>query len=230
MSSSSSRTALLGLGLLVPGAIAACAAGGATAGPSSSSASSSSSGSGGATGGAGGAASGTTSGVGGDYGSTCSACLAGHCTAEEAACDSECVAVQACLDAVCANLSATGASDEGSCQVHCQSLHPTGKATQLAVVDCAQTGSCVPPCADYSFDWDQCVAWSAKHACKAALDACNASSACTTYQACAATCTTLAGCLACAGASDGAAGEKLDEAYWQCTETECLAEGWLPNP
>jgi hypothetical protein len=167
---------------------------------------------------------------GGEFKGTCDQCLASRCADEIAACDGDCVGIQACLDAVCVNLSQTQSPDEGTCQVHCQSLHSASKAKHLAVVNCVIGSGCQPPCAGYSYDWDQCVAAQSKGACKSALDACNANSDCTAYQACAATCTTYKDCLACSTATSGATmGEQLYEAYWQCVETTCLPDGWLQS-
>jgi hypothetical protein len=152
------------------------------------------------------------------------------CKAEIAACDADCIAIQACLDAVCAHLSMIGASDEGQCQVHCQQLHLTSKQKHLDVVNCALGASqCMPPCSGYSYDWDQCTADATKNQCKPALDACNASQACLDYQTCASGCATNADCQACSSTTDGKTGEQLYEAYWQCVETSCLPEGWLPS-
>jgi hypothetical protein len=131
---------------------------------------------------------------------------------------------------VCAHLSSTGSSDEGACQVQCQQLHFGAKQAHLAVVNCAQQAAqCMPPCAGYSYDWDQCVAKETTGTCKPQLDACNASTDCQTYQGCASSCTTNAECQACASTPAGKAGRDLLEAYWQCVETTCLVEGWLPN-
>jgi len=178
----------------------------------------------------------------------CATCLDAECAAEKAACGADCYAIQACLDSVCFNLSATGASDEGACQVYCQSLSPNGKAAHLAYVNCANgqpealpgvptcgtpgdAGGCTcqPPCAAYSYDYDQCVAAQNAGACQSARAVCLASSDCTAYQTCASGCTTLAACQACAATAGGAAGEKLYQAYQLCLDTTCLAQGWLPH-
>ena len=114
--------------------------------------------------------------------------------------------------------------------MQCQQLHFSSKQKHLDVVNCAQGASqCMPPCAFYSFDWDQCVAAETAGTCKPALDACNASTDCQTYQACAAACTTNVACQACGSTPEGKAGRALYEAYWQCVESTCLVESWLPS-
>ena len=185
--------------------------------------------------GAGGGTTGTTSsmtssGTGGDPTvGQCESCLDTKCSAEKTACGPDCYAIQACLDAVCAHLSQTGSSTEGDCQVYCQTLHPNGKAPHLAYVNCVSGAACEPPCAGAPYDYDQCVAAQTAGACKAASDACNASSDCTMYKACAATCATFADCQKCGTGTSGAAGEKLYEAYTLCFDQSCLATYWLPN-
>ncbi len=176
----------------------------------------------------------------------CASCLDTQCAAEKAGCDADCYAIQACLDAICFNLSATGASDEGSCQVRCQALHPYGIAAHLAYVNCvydqpdivgpscsasidAGACTCIPPCAFYGYDYDACVAAQNAGACADARAACTSSSDCTAYQKCAGACTTLAACEACAATAGGAAGEQLYEAYQLCLDTGCFAQGWLPH-
>ena len=89
--------------------------------------------------------------------------------------------------------------------------------------------SCIPPCLGYPYDYDLCVAAQNAGGCKPALDACDASSDCKAYQACAGACTTLAGCEACGAGSAGDAGVTLYEAYQLCLDRACFAEGWLPH-
>jgi len=208
-----------------------CGSGGNTTTSSSGSAS----GTGGASGGTGGATGiggfGTggepaTTGTGGHFAS-CKTCLDTTCATELSACDTECIAIQACLDAVCFNLSAIAAPDEGKCQVHCQMLHAGAKAAHKAVVDCVQFSSCQPPCAGYSFDYDACVAQVTAGSCKPSVDACTASADCTAYDACISSCTTLAECLACASVPGGDTGLSLYTASQACVETLCIAPGWL---
>jgi hypothetical protein len=228
----------LALGVLVAAwsASAGCSSGDQAAGTgaSSSTSSAATTGSGGAggSGGSGGSGGDTTTSSSTGEPSTwpaCHTCLATKCSAQQKACGPECIAIQACLDAVCFNLSATGSPEEGQCQVHCQQLHGTGKATHLALVNCANSGSCQPPCAGYSYDYDQCIADADQGSCKTELAACNASQDCQIYRACAGTCTTLVSCLMCASGTGPAAGEKLYESYQQCLDTQCFAEGWLPT-
>jgi hypothetical protein len=204
-------------------------------------------------GGAGGAggSTGTGGGLGGGDAASpavaaCATCLDSACAPEKNACGatSDCVAIQACIDAVCFNLSATASADEGPCQVRCQALHPDGIAQHLAYVNCAQgttdagtaapvpdggVSTCVPPCVGYPYDYDWCVAEQNAGGCQPALAACQASTGCTAYRACAGGCTTLAACEACAASPGGAAGETLYEAYQLCLDTTCLAQGWLPH-
>lgn len=223
----------LGLVLVAWSAAAGCGNGGTTSTTATGSGPTGSGPTGSGTTGSGGAGSGgassATSGTGGQKFATCDACLAGTCKAELAACDDACHAIQACLDAVCAHLSSTMSPDEGACQVHCQMLHPSGKAAHLGVVNCAQMPGCQPPCKGYSFDYDVCAKAENAGACKPALDACNASNDCISYQACASTCTTLTACLACATVPGGDAGEKLYEASQLCVEKKCIADGWLSS-
>ncbi len=181
-------------------------------------------------------------------GALCATCLRHECAAERAACTADCYAIQACLDTVCFNLSVIGSTDEGTCQVHCQALHPEGLMAHLAYVDCAyaqpqvidagtddagpiDAGSvtCIPPCLGYPYDYDLCVAAENAGGCKAALEACEASSDCKAYFACASTCTTYADCEACAAGTAGDAGESLYEAYQLCLDQVCFAQGWLPH-
>jgi hypothetical protein len=222
-SSSPLRVAAVGLGFVLAAwsSTPGCGSGGTTT--------TSSSGSGGGTGGSGtgGGVSGTT-GSGGHF-TSCKTCLDTTCAAEETACDADCIAIQACLDAVCFNLSASALPDEGKCQVHCQMLHPGAKAAHLALVNCVQSSPCQPPCAGYSFDYDTCVTQVTKGSCKTAVDACTASTDCTTYEACISSCATLTECLACATVTGGDAGQTLYEAEEACIETICIAPGWLHN-
>ena len=188
----------------------------------------------GACGGSGGGGEGgstTTTGTGGeDTWPACHACLQTKCSAEIAACDTECIALQACLDAVCMTLAASGASDEGTCQTYCQSLHAGAKQKHLDLVNCSNTGpgvtDCSPPCAFATYDWDQCHADADKGSCKDALAACTDDDDCKAYTACAAACTSAAACEDCG--TQHASGLALREAYYQCVETSCLAEYWLP--
>jgi len=166
---------------------------------------------------------------GGDTSLACAACLSSLCSAELAACDSDCIALQACIDTICFNLSATGSVDEGACQVHCQGLHPASKQKHLDVVNCAQSGTAQPPCAGYSYDYDQCKMREDAGNCAAKLTACEMSSDCLAYKACASTCKTLTDCLACGSTTSGMAGQMLYADYYTCVETTCIAEGWLPN-
>jgi hypothetical protein len=184
----------------------------------------------------GGAAATTATGAGGNSTIACSACLGPACAKEQAACGTECLSIQACIDAVCQHLSAIASSQEGQCQVHCQSLHVTGKQAHLAFVDCAVTGAgCEPPCSAYDYDYKQCIAGVNTGSCKDAFAPCdtgnlaNAGNDCVTYQTCLGTCSTLSACLHCASTPGGAAGEKLFEAYQLCIAESCFAEGWLPG-
>ncbi|MFT3772496.1 MAG: hypothetical protein QM820_44445 [Minicystis sp.] len=227
MLSSSLRPALVSLALGL--SFVASVAGGCGDGTSTTS---------GATGGSGG--SGTSSSSTGTpvvWDTKCHDCLQTRCKAELDACDAECVAIQACIDTVCGHLSQLGAAtEEGQCQVQCQSKHPGAKAAHLAVVNCAQgamgtssADTCMPPCSFAIYDWEQCADAQAKGTCKAALDACSNSADCQTYQACASACSTNADCQACAGTPGAKAGQRIYEAYWNCVEDQCLAEAWLPQ-
>lgn len=231
------RFVLLGIALLSATAASAAGCGSGTA--------STAAGGGGTGGGTGGGATSSTSSSSSSTTSTsttssttssgmmwpdCHTCLQSECKTEIDACDAECIAIQACLDAVCAHLSMLGSMDEGACQVACQNLHAGAKQKHLNLVNCAQGGAaCMPPCAFYSFDWDQCVAKEASGTCKPLLDACNANADCQSYQSCAASCGTNAECQACASTPEGKSGRQAYESYWQCVETTCLAEAWLPN-
>jgi hypothetical protein len=180
-------------------------------------------------------------------GEACASCLDHECAAEKAACGADCYAIQACLDSVCFNLSAIASADEGLCQRYCQGLHSTGVPAHLAYVNCAYTQpqtvdggtgdagpidggtiTCLPPCLGYPYDYDLCVAAESAGPCKPALEACDASSECKAYEACAGACTSLAVCQACAVAG-GDAGEALYESYQLCLDRSCLAQGWLPH-
>ena len=160
--------------------------------------------------------------------SKCDECLATTCAAEEAACDGECKALQACIETVCFNLSAIGnLADEGKCQVKCQNDHADGKTAHTALVYCAESAKCSPPCTFYPQDYDMCRTFMDKGACKDAKQACKDSSDCATYNDCVFACSTLSGCLACDDTPSGLAGRKLLEAYELCISDECIAESWL---
>jgi hypothetical protein len=202
----------------------------------------------------------STTGVGGSGGmigtggsdptvAQCAKCLDQKCATEKANCDADCYAIQGCIDAICFHLSELGSTDEGTCQVYCQSLHPNGKLTHIAYVTCAQDepmpmdmdggsmgppATCVPPCAFYDYDYKQCVAEQSgvpqsNGGCKEAVDACNASSDCKTYVACASTCPNFMACQMCGSGPSGSAGEQLYEAEQRCLDTQCFAQGWLPH-
>jgi hypothetical protein len=178
--------------------------------------------------GAGGATS-TVAGSGGGELALCQSCFDGACKAQKAACNADCYGLQACLDAVCFNLSIIGAAaEEGQCQVFCQSLHAVGKQPQLDYVNCVQGTSCDPPCAGPPDDYDRCAAAQIAGPCKAAGAACDASSDCRTYRACASACTTYSDCHACVLATP--AGEATFEAYQLCIDQACLATYWSPSP
>ena len=166
-------------------------------------------------------------GAGGQTYLGCDTCFSKVCAAEETGCDDECYAIQACLDAVCANLSQTMSTEEGECQVHCQDLHPTGKAAHIAFIDCARAGTCQPPCLGYPSDYDQCVSAQNTGPCGQALDACSVSADCQSYQDCIGMCTSLSDCLGCG--DDSPVGEQIYEALQLCIEIRCLPEGWLPD-
>ena len=160
--------------------------------------------------------------------SACDECAETTCGAEEAACDAECLAVQACLETVCFNLSMIGAmAEEGQCQVKCQGDHPDGKASHLALVNCAADAQCSPPCTFYPQDYEACKAFMNKGACQSANQACKDSNDCQTYRDCVSTCKTLKECIACDDTPSGLAGRKLLESYELCVAGECAAEAWL---
>jgi hypothetical protein len=157
----------------------------------------------------------------------CDECLDALCAAPEAGCDPACVAVEACIEMMCAHLRAIGSAEEGDCQVSCQEANPGGKAPHLAVVDCAASGVCVPPCVPYPHDYQACRAFMDMGGCAGALAACEASDDCNAYQDCVKACSTLADCLACDDTSGGTAGRMLLQSYERCIAAECVTESWL---
>lgn len=161
--------------------------------------------------------------------SACDQCVDMTCGAEETACDGECIAIQACLETVCFNLSMIGAAaEEGQCQTKCQGEHPDGKASHIAVVNCAVDAKCSPPCTFYPQDYDACRSFMTKGPCQTANQACKDSNECQTYKDCVSTCTTLKECIACDDTPGGLAGRKLLESYELCVAGECTAQAWLP--
>jgi hypothetical protein len=171
------------------------------------------------------------SGPGADAGpsSACDECLDTLCAAPQAGCDAACVAVEACIEMLCANLSAIGSAEEGDCQTSCQDANPGGKAPHLAVVDCAVSGVCFPPCVPYPQDYEACRVFMNAGDCAGALSACEASPDCNSYRDCVKTCATLVECLACDNTAQGIAGRNLLENYEQCIAAECVTESWLPS-
>ncbi len=170
----------------------------------------------------------TSTGTGMSWG-VCDSCVEKQCAAELAACDGECLAIQGCLETVCANLSTIGAAaEEGQCQVKCQGDHPDGKQTHLALVNCADSSLCSPPCTFYPQDYEACRSFMTKGACSAVNQACKDSSECQTYKDCVTTCTTVAACIACDDSATGLAGRKVLEAYELCVAGECMTAAWLP--
>jgi hypothetical protein len=160
--------------------------------------------------------------------SACDECLDTLCIAAQAACGSACVAVQACIEMRCGHLKAIGSAEEGDCQTSCRDEHPGGMEPHLAVVECAVSGVCFPPCAAYPQDDEACRAFMNMGDCGTALAACEASPECSTYRDCVAACATLPDCLACDDTASGVAGRALLEAYEQCIAGECVTEAWLP--
>lgn len=161
--------------------------------------------------------------------SVCDECVDTACGAQEAACDGECLGIQACLETVCFNLSMIGAmAEEGQCQAKCQGEHPDGKASHIAVVNCAIDAKCSPPCTFYPQDYDDCRSFMTKGPCQAANQACKDSNDCQTYKDCVGTCMTLKECIACDDTPSGLAGRKLLESYELCVAGECTAQAWLP--
>ncbi len=161
--------------------------------------------------------------------SACGQCADATCSAEEAACDGECLAIQACLETVCFNLSMIGAmAEEGQCQVKCQSDHPDGKDHHVALVNCANSAKCSPPCTFFPQDYDACKSAASKGTCQSQSQACKDSNDCQTYKDCVSTCTTQKDCIACDDTPSGFAGRKLLEAFELCVAGECAAEAWLP--
>lgn len=158
----------------------------------------------------------------------CDECLDDECAAELAACDGECQAIEACIETLCTNLSAIGSADEGACQKYCQDKHPGAKDKHLAVVDCALSMVCNPPCTLYPDDYDKCTLFMNQGDCHAQREACNASNDCQTYKDCVLLCGTLKDCLACDDTPEGAAGHQIYDAYEQCIARECVSESWLP--
>lgn len=189
---------------------------------------------GGSGGSGGGGSSSSSSGSGGplpDAGtsSQCDQCLDTKCEGELAACDVECIALEACIETLCKHLGEIGSPDEGACFVNCQNAHPKAKNKHLAVVDCSQTGNCLPPCVPYPQAYDECRAFMDADLCKSALDMCNASADCKNYSDCVSLCATAAECIACDDTPEGQNGRNLRESYELCVAAECISESWLPN-
>jgi len=165
---------------------------------------------------------------------SCTGCLHQACTPQLADCGQDCLAMQTCLDTRCWSLSAIASVDEVACQIACEQLHPEGAPALIALANCVQASTCQPPCLGYSLDYMHCLHGQDNTAlggaCGDANTACLASAACQAYQTCVTkTCTTLAECQACATVAGGAAGRALLEAYDQCIETTCVAQGWVPH-
>ena len=158
----------------------------------------------------------------------CHMCLAQVCASEEAACmaDSDCYAIEGCIESQCGNLSAIGSSDEGQCQVNCQSKHAAAKQIHLNYAICADDSNCAA-CSSNPFDWNACRAKADAGACASALSDCSGSADCVAYQNCVASCTSLSECIACGTGTTEQAGQALAFAYETCIGTQCLAEAWL---
>lgn len=160
--------------------------------------------------------------------SKCDECLQTECAAVEEACGSECQAVEACIQMLCGNLSATGSTDEGKCQVQCQKEHPDGLTQHLAVVECVLQSTCKPPCVPYPQDYEACRAFMDKGDCAGKRAACQGSASCNLYRDCSSLCTSLQECLACDDSPEGLEGRAILEAYEQCIASECTTESWIP--
>lgn len=160
--------------------------------------------------------------------SQCDECLETECASAEEACGAECQAIEACIESLCANLSASGSSDEGKCQVQCQNEHPDGTAQHLALVECSIASPCKPPCVPYPQDYEGCRAFMDQGDCAGARAACQNSANCDLYRDCASLCTSLQACLACDDSPEGLEGKAILEAYEQCIASECTTESWLP--
>ncbi|MCC6521242.1 MAG: hypothetical protein IT373_01145 [Polyangiaceae bacterium] len=155
---------------------------------------------------------------------SCDACLETDCHAELCQCGDACVGIEACLETVCRAL--TDAAQEGQCQVYCQGQNPGGKDAHVAVVNCAYTGACIPPCQPYPAAWNDCRAALNAGDCADERAACQGSADCLVYQACTDSCATSVDCIACAATLSGATGRILLETYERCIARECVAQSW----
>jgi hypothetical protein len=162
--------------------------------------------------------------------SACDGCLDKACDKYLAACDGECMGIEACIETVCKHLGDLGDdAEEGACFVACQSAHSSGKEAHLAVVDCSQQGSCLPPCVPYPQDFEGCREFMDNGLCKEARAACDASLDCKNYRDCVSVCKTASECIACDDTAAGSAGRSILETYEYCVATECISESWLPT-
>lgn len=158
----------------------------------------------------------------------CDECLDTECNSELEACGEACVGIEACIETQCTSLGLPE-SEESKCFVDCQSKNPGGKASHLAVVNCANKGTCMPPCVPYPQDYEACRAFMNNGDCAGPLAACKASVDCQKYGDCASQCTTLSECLACDDTLEAQTGRQLFEAHARCVAAECLTESWLPE-
>jgi hypothetical protein len=162
--------------------------------------------------------------------SACDECLDTECKDSLAACDGECLAIEACIEAQCKHLGDLGNdAEEGACFVACQSAHSSGKEKHLAVVNCAQETTCLPPCVPYPQDFEGCREFMDNGICKDERGACEASLDCKNYRECVSVCKTASECITCDDTPAGSAGRALLEAYELCVATECISESWLPT-
>jgi hypothetical protein len=165
--------------------------------------------------------------IGGFDTTTCVGCLAQACAPQLATCDDDCFAVQACLDAYCVNLSTIASPDEVACQAWCQSQHPAGRGTHVALVGCVQSSMCQPPCYGYSIDYRHCTTLEDDPVAGPCAGVASCTGDCVAYKNCIGGCTTWASCQQCA--QQHPAGEAQLEMHQLCLEKACLLQGWLPH-
>lgn len=160
--------------------------------------------------------------------SQCDECLDTQCEAAEAACGADCRAIEACIESTCVHLGAIGSPEEGECLTSCQNRFPAGKEQHLALVNCAVTHTCSPPCTFYPQDYDLCRTFMNNGDCAGWKKLCEDSTCCVNYRNCISICTGVASCLECGNTADGAQGRAISEAYETCVAKECTSESWIP--